>query len=63
MSMTERRVRLPNGVRAIEIEELVHGGSETQAIFTYLLLDRLTEVDKALFETDYWGQIEGLEFL
>ena len=62
MAETRRQVKLPNGIRAVEIEELIVGSNETQAIYSYRYTN-LSKVDKKEFETDYWGRIEGLEFL
>jgi hypothetical protein len=58
----ESTVVLPNGDKAIQVEEIHSGGMETYGIFSYYTSPlRTTEIDKKQFETDYWGQIEGLK--
>ena len=54
-----RKVKLPNGMIVREEEHQIRGGSETQALYYYYDLHGF-DVYVGCFNTDYWGQVEGL---
>lgn len=53
-----RLVRLPDGRQTLEIEEIIRGGSETHACYSYPKIRGVS-----IYETDYWGRIKGVEVL
>lgn len=61
MDKTERRVILPDGTHAIEVEYKHYGGSETQVTYGYYDPATNLEINEFDYETDYWGRIEGVE--
>ena len=61
MSKTIRKVILPDGRKAKEIEYHFIGGSETQLGYAYKRFG--FTVNKNKFKREYWGRIEGLRFI
>ncbi len=61
MSITFRKVKLPDGVEAMEREEMF-GGHETHVTYAYLAKNG-TRIDKQGFKLDYWGRIEGIKII
>ncbi len=53
-----KKVTLPDGRKALEVEELLEICGETQGTFSYFIKDK--EIDKSGFSTDYWGRITEL---
>lgn len=56
--MKVRRLTLPGGLDAIEIEELVTVGHETRGRYVYLDWENREEIDRKKYSTDLFGRIE-----
>lgn len=56
-----RRVTLPNGIEAIEVEHKEVGGSETQLWYEYF--DPIDETKMVVLDFDlgYWGEVKDTE--